>query len=88
MTPFQGQVLVKCGLKRIYLAWDVPGEITVGSELEMAGLLGSVIHNLNIPRLHIRRHRVRETITQNPGLVNLTYLTHSVFAAEENPELN
>lgn len=34
---------------RIYLPRNVPGEITVGRELELAGLFGPVIHNLNVP---------------------------------------
>lgn len=44
------------GKQRVYLAWNIPGEITVGRELELAGLLGPVIHNLNVSRLHKHRH--------------------------------
>lgn len=56
MTSHQGQVAAKCERRSIYLPRDVPGEITVGRELELAGLLGPVIHNLNVPGLHKHRH--------------------------------
>lgn len=31
-----------------YLSWNVLGEITVRGELELAGVPGPVIHNLNV----------------------------------------
>ena len=44
----------------MYLAWDIPGEIAVGGELELARLLGPVVDYLNVPRLPIDSGRDRE----------------------------
>jgi len=52
-----------CGVGRsrggAYLAWDVPGEVAVRRELEMAHILRLVINYLNVPGL-VERHRQRE----------------------------
>lgn len=34
-----------------YFAWDFSGEVAVGGEFETTGVLGSVIYNVNVPRL-------------------------------------
>lgn len=41
----------------IYLPWNVPRKITVGRKLELTGLLGPVVHDLNVPRLHKYGHK-------------------------------
>lgn len=34
--------------RSVYLSWNVLGEITVWGELELTGVPGPVIHNLNV----------------------------------------
>lgn len=34
-----------------YFTWDFSGEVAVGGEFETAGVLGSVVYNVNVPRL-------------------------------------
>lgn len=53
---------MRCGF--IYLPWNILGEITVGRALELAGVLGPVIHNLNISRLYKYKHREKKANTQ------------------------
>lgn len=60
---------------RRYLSWNVPAEIAVGWELELAGVLGPVIHDLNVSRL--QRAQV-ETSAATPAI--------KILAAEKQPE--
>lgn len=38
-------------LQQAYFTWGFSGEVTVGGEFEVAGVLGSVIYNVNVSRL-------------------------------------
>lgn len=38
-------------LQQTYFTWGFSGEIAVGGEFEVAGVLGSVVYNVNVPRL-------------------------------------
>lgn len=37
--------------QQTYFTWDFSGEVAVGGEFETAGVLGSVVYNVNVPRL-------------------------------------
>lgn len=43
--------------RQTYFTWDFSGEIAVGGEFETAGVLGSVVNNVNISRLPTATHR-------------------------------
>lgn len=37
--------------QQTYFTWDFSGEVAVGGEFETAGVLCSVVYNINVPRL-------------------------------------
>lgn len=41
----------RADLQQTYFAWDLPGEIAVGGELETTGVLGGDVHDVDVPRL-------------------------------------
>lgn len=41
--------------QQTYFTGDVSGEVAVGAEFETAGVLGSVVDDVNVPRLQIAR---------------------------------
>ena len=56
----------------MYLARDVSGEVAVGRKLEVAGVLGPVIGNFNVPRLKKKRSQGKiTTFTHKTFIVSL-----------------
>ena len=78
--------LISAWKGRIYLPRNIPGEITVGRELELAGLFGPVIHNLNVPRLQKNRHSNAKSETNKHTkriMAYNSYLSHCVNGRDE-----
>lgn len=44
--------------RQTHFTRDVSGEVTVGGEFETAGVLGGVVHNVNVPRLQTENSSV------------------------------
>lgn len=43
--------------KQTYFTWDFSGEVAVGGEFEMAGVLGCVVYYVNVARLPTAKDR-------------------------------
>lgn len=65
-----------------YFTWDFSGEVAVGGEFETAGVLCSVVYNVNVPRLPTATDRKTGKTCVMNQITFLSFLTFLQFKHE------